>query len=42
MPPLVYVVEALTQEDCFPVTKSPPRAPQRLATQATAKLPWSR
>jgi hypothetical protein len=35
-PPLVQVVEALTQEYCFPVTKSLPRAPldlpQRLAT----------
>jgi hypothetical protein len=35
-PPLVHVVEALTQEYCFPVTKSLPRAPldspQRLAT----------
>jgi hypothetical protein len=35
-PPLVHVVEALTQEYCFPVTKSVPRAPfdspQRLAT----------
>jgi hypothetical protein len=34
-PPLVHV-EALTQEYCFPVTKSLPRAqldlPQRLAT----------
>jgi hypothetical protein len=26
-PPLVHVVEALTQEYCFPVTKSLPRAP---------------
>jgi hypothetical protein len=35
-PPLVHVVEALTQEYCFPITKSLPRAPldslQRLAT----------
>jgi hypothetical protein len=35
-PPLVHVVEALTQEYCFPVTKSLPRAPldmpQRIAT----------
>jgi hypothetical protein len=35
-PPLVHVVEALTQEYCIPVTKSLPRAPldspQRLAT----------
>jgi hypothetical protein len=34
--PLVHVVEALTQEYCFPVTKYLPRAPlnspQRLAT----------
>jgi hypothetical protein len=33
---LVHVVETLTQEYCFPVTKSLPRAPldspQRLAT----------
>jgi hypothetical protein len=44
-PPLVHVVEALTQEYYFPVTKSLPRAPldspQRLATQALAKVPWS-
>jgi hypothetical protein len=26
-PPLVHAVEALTQEYCFPVTKSLPRAP---------------
>jgi hypothetical protein len=26
-PPLVHVVEALTQEYCLPVTKSLPRAP---------------
>jgi hypothetical protein len=26
-PPLVHVVEALTQEYCFPITKSLPRAP---------------
>jgi hypothetical protein len=36
-PSLVHVVEALTQEFCFPVTKSLPRAPldspQRLATR---------
>jgi hypothetical protein len=35
-PPLVHVVEALTQEYCLLVTKSLPRAPhdspQRLAT----------
>jgi hypothetical protein len=35
-PPLVHVVEALTQQYCFPVTKSLLRAPldspQRLAT----------
>jgi hypothetical protein len=44
-PSLVHVVEALTQEYCFRVTKSLPRAPldspQRLATYALAKLPWS-
>jgi hypothetical protein len=42
-PTLVHVVEALTQEYCFSVTKSLPRAPldspQRLATKALAKLP---
>jgi hypothetical protein len=44
-PPLVHVIEALTQEDCFPVTKPLPRAPldlpERLATYVLAKLPWS-
>jgi hypothetical protein len=41
-PPLVHIVEALTQEYCFSVIKSLPRAPldspQRLATEALAKL----
>jgi hypothetical protein len=37
-PPLVHIVEAITQEYCFPITKSLPRAPldspQRLAIKA--------